>query len=128
LLEIRIQFLKYLVVSSINVILGYLIYLSLVVYGASIELSLLANYLFGISFSYFANQRIVFKVLDMSRLWLYFIIHIALLIFNIYLLKSVESFLNYDKLILQAVLVFPLALVNFAIMKFIVFNKKHPIM
>ena len=118
------KFVKYLFVGGSNVLLGYLIYASLILSGFSIIVAVCANYLFGILYSFSLNARWVFNHLGWSRLPIFTAIHSSMLITNIWLVNTLTSTYELNKFSAQAVILPTLALANYTILKNLVFREK----
>jgi putative flippase GtrA len=116
------RYLKYIITGFSNVLIGYGIYSGLLLMGFSILTSLVTNYLFGIFYSFIVNARWVFRANGWSRLPLFIVFHISVLFINLRLIDFMLTNSNLEKFSVQALLIFPIAILNFSLMKHFIFR------
>lgn len=124
MLFITKRFLKYVVVGSSNAALGYGVYACLIILEHSVFSALLVNYVFGILYSFVLNARWVFKSLGWTKLPIFIGLHFSIMFANIWLVKFILQSFNIGEIFAQAILILPLAIFNFLILKHFIFKKK----
>ncbi len=118
------KFVKYLIVGFINTIISYAIYAIIVTITLRPSFSLGISYLISIFINFQTTGKIVFNNSKNSLIIKFFLSYLTTFIINRYLLDTMVFNLKMDKYLSQALLVFPVALISFAILKHFVFVEK----
>lgn len=119
------KFVKYLFVGFINTVFSYLIYAIIVTISGRPTFSLGLSYIIGIIFNFQTTGRIVFKNKDDTLILKFFLSYIITFFINRYSLDTLVSTVGMDKYLSQAILVFPIAIISFFLLKFFVFKEKN---
>ncbi len=118
------KFIKFLFVGFMNTVFSYIIYAVCVTILSRPTLSLGVSYIIGILFNFQTTGRIVFKNSDNKLLTKFFLCYITTFIINRQALDSLVNTFGVDKYLSQAILVFPIAMVSFLLLKNFVFKEK----
>lgn len=117
------KFVKYLFVGFGNTVFSYIVYAIVVTITSRPTLSLGVSYIIGILFNFQTTGRIVFKNKDNTLIVKFFLSYLTTFFINRFSLDLLVSTMGVDKYLSQALLVFPIALISFALLKFFVFKK-----
>ena len=117
------KFVKFLFVGFINTVFSYIIYAVCVTILSRPTLSLGISYIIGILFNFQTTGRIVFKNSNNKLIVKFFICYITTFFINKYTLSTLVDTYGIDKYLSQAILVFPIALISFLLLKNFVFNE-----
>ncbi len=115
------KFIKYLFVGALNTFFSYAIYALFVAFGLVANLALTFQYIIGILFNFKTTGCLVFKNNNNKLIFKFIGCYIFTFILNSILLKILIMFLN--PYLAQFLLVLPIAMVAFCIMKFWVFKQ-----
>ena len=118
------KFVKYLFVGFMNTVFSYLVYAIVVTITNRPTYSLGISYIIGILFNFQTTGRIVFKNKDNTLIVRFFLSYLTTFFINRYALDTLVNTLGVDKYLSQAILVFPIAMISFMILKFFVFPEK----
>jgi len=118
------KFIKFLFVGGINTLFSYVIYALCVTIISRATLSLFISYVIGIMFNFQTTGRIVFKNSDNSLIYKFFGCYILTFLINRYALSTLVDTMGLNKYLSQALLVFPIAMVSFLLLKNFVFKEK----
>ncbi len=118
------KFVKYLFVGFGNTVFSYLVYALIVTITSRPTFSLLVSYIIGILFNFQTTGRIVFKNKNNSLLVKFFLSYFTTFLINKYALEGLVN-IGIDKYLSQAILVFPIAMISFFLLKNFVFIQKE---
>ena len=117
------KFVKFLFVGFMNTVFSYIIYAICVTILSRPTLSLAVSYVIGILFNFQTTGRIVFKNSDNKLIVKFFLCYITTFFINRYLLDTLVVDFHVDKYLSQAILVFPIAMLSFLLLKNFVFKE-----
>ena len=117
------KFVKFLFVGFMNTVFSYIIYAICVTILSRPTLSLAVSYVIGILFNFQTTGRIVFKNIDNKLIVKFFLCYITTFFINRYLLDTLVVDFHVDKYLSQAILVFPIAMLSFLLLKNFVFKE-----
>ena len=117
------KFVKFLFVGFMNTVFSYIIYVICVTILSRPTLSLAVSYVIGILFNFQTTGRIVFKNSDNKLIVKFFLCYITTFFINRYLLDTLVVDFHVDKYLSQAILVFPIAMLSFLLLKNFVFKE-----
>lgn len=115
------KFVKYLFVGFMNTVFSYVIYAICVTILSRPTLSLAVSYVIGILFNFHTTGRIVFKNKNNTLIFKFFLSYLTTFFINRYFLDMLVSTFHVDKYLSQAILVFPIAMISFMLLKHFVF-------
>ncbi len=115
------KFVKYLFVGFMNTVFSYMVYAICVTILSRPTLSLAISYVIGILFNFQTTGRIVFKNKNNTLIFKFFLSYLTTFFINRYFLDTLVSTFHVDKYLSQAVLVFPIAMISFLLLKHFVF-------
>lgn len=118
------KFVKYLFVGFMNTVFSYMVYAIIVTITNRPTFSLALSYIIGILFNFQTTGRIVFKNKNNTLIIKFFLSYLTTFFINRYMLELLVNTMNMDKYLSQALLVFPIAMISFTILKFFVFPEK----
>jgi len=116
------KFFKFLFVGALNTVFAYSIYALFVSVGLIPNVALTLQYIIGILWNFKTTGSIVFKNRDNKLIFKFFGAYIITFIINSSILYLLVDVLNLNDYLAQALLVLPMAMVSFVIMKFWVFK------
>ena len=117
------RFIKYLFVGALNTLFSYTLYAILVAVGLVANVALFVQYIIGVLWNFKTTGSLVFKNHNNKLIFKFIACYVFTFILNSIFLKLLTYYLN--PYISQAILVFPIALVSFVIMKFWVFKETN---
>ena len=121
-----IPFLRFLVVGGINTVFGYSVVALLIMLGLHYVLAVLLGQICGILFNFKTYGTLVFKNRDNRLILRFFGVYLFTYLLSIGLLKIFDMY-NVNVLVAWAIMVLPIALISFLLMRRFVFNTiKHP--
>jgi putative flippase GtrA len=123
-MKIDYKFIKFLFVGGLNTIFGYLIYSFFLFIGLNYVLATLLATIAGVLFNFKTTGVLVFKINDNKLLWKFFGVYAVVYALNIFFL-SIFNHLNINLYIAGFILLLPMALVSFYLMKRFVFGEKN---
>ncbi len=115
------KFVKYLFVGFMNTVFSYMVYAICVTILSRPTLSLAISYVIGILFNFQTTGRIVFKNKNNTLIFKFFLSYLTTFFINRYFLDTLVSTFHVDKYLSQAILVFPIAMISFLLLKHFVF-------
>ena len=115
------KFVKYLFVGFMNTVFSYVIYAICVTILSRPTLSRAVSYVIGILFNFQTTGRIVFKNKNNTLIFKFFLSYLTTFFINRYFLDMLVSTFHVDKYLSQAILVFPIAMISFMLLKHFVF-------
>lgn len=118
------KFVKYLFVGFMNTVFSYIVYAIIVTITGRATFSLALSYIIGILFNFQTTGRIVFKNKDNTLIVKFFLSYLTTFFINRYSLDTLVNTMGVDKYLAQALLVFPIAMISFTLLKYFVFKEK----
>ncbi|MBY0575597.1 MAG: GtrA family protein [Gallionellaceae bacterium] len=112
---------RFLIAGVINTLFGFAIYSVFIIIGVAVWLSLLAGMLSGTAFNFFTTGGYVFRDLSLTRFPRFVICYLFVYGVNILLIEIISFWLN-SKILPQAIVIFPLALLSYFLMARFVFS------
>lgn len=119
------KFVKYLFVGFMNTVFSYLVYAIVVTITSRATFSLAFSYIIGILFNFQTTGRIVFDNRDNKLIVKFFLSYLTTFFINRYSLDTLVNTMGCDKYLSQALLVFPIALISFMLLKNFVFKSEN---
>lgn len=120
-----VPFLRFLVVGVINAVFGYSVFALFILLGIHYALAVLLGHICGILFNFKTTGMIVFQNRDNRLIMRFFGVYLFTYLLTIGLLKIFEM-CNVNALVAMAIIVLPIALVSFLLMRRFVFKTmKH---
>ena len=116
---------RFLVAGGVNTLFGFVVYSLLVATGIAVWLALLAGMVLGTVFNFFTTGGYVFRELSPTRFPRFVICYLLVYSINLELIELILNLWN-NKILSQAVLVFPMALLSYFLMARFVFSSKTP--
>ncbi len=117
------RFIRFLFAGGVNTLFGFAVYSALILAGIAVWLALLAGTLLGTIFNFFTTGGYVFRDISRARVPRFVICYLILYGINFILLDGLSGWLD-DKIIAQAILIIPMALLSFFLMARFVFSSK----
>lgn len=121
----RDRFLRFLIAGGVNTLFGFVVYSLLIAAGMAVWLALFAGMLLGTVFNFFTTGGYVFRELSPARFPRFILCYLLVYLINLELIELVLTLLN-NKIVSQAILVFPMALLSYLLMGRFVFAQKPP--
>ncbi|MDO8813397.1 MAG: GtrA family protein [Gallionella sp.] len=116
---------RFMLAGGINTLFGFVVYSTFIIAGVAVWFALLAGMLFGTIFNFFTTGGYAFRELSLSRFPRFVICHLFIYSINLMLIELVSTWLS-NKILSQAILVFPMAMLSYFLMKrFVFFTKSH---
>lgn len=115
------KFVKFLFVGGLNTLFGYSIYSLFLFFGFHYALASLLGTVLGILFNFKTTGFFVFKNKDNTLVGRFFVVYLFVYIINVGFLRLFEFF-NINLYIAGFVLLLPMALLSFFLMKRFVFS------
>ena len=122
----RISFIRFLFVAGINTCFGYSMFALWVFLLKNMYLAVVVSTVINVLFNFNTYGRIVFKSKDHSRVFRFFGVYLISMSLNMLFLKILSEVGVTNPYIAGAILVLPLALLSFTLMKKYVFNTAVP--
>lgn len=120
----KIQFIKFLFVGCLNTAFGYLMYSLFLFIGFHYALASLLGTILGIFFNFKTTGGLVFKNKNNFLIFKFFAVYSIVYTVNVTSLKIFDYF-NINLYLAGFILLFPLALLSFILMKRFVFGEKN---
>lgn len=117
------KFFKFLIVGVINTLFSYFLYVIFVSIGLAANIALLFQYILGVIWNFKTTGTIVFNNKNNKLIFKFIASYIFTFTINSILLKLLINYVN--EYLAQAVLILPIALLSFIILKFWVFKIKQ---
>jgi putative flippase GtrA len=108
--------------GAINTLFGYAVYSLGIILGAQVWLALLAGMLLGSVFNFLTTGGYAFRQLSRQRYPRFVVCYLVVYGINLLLIDAM-SLWTTDKLVSQAILLVPLAMLSYALMVRLVFAK-----
>lgn len=122
--KIDSKFIRFLLVGGLNTAFGYFIYSLFLFFGFHYALASLFGTVFGILFNFKTTGVLVFQNKKNSLIFSFFAVYVFLYGLNVIGLKIFDYF-NINLYIAGFVLLLPMALLSFFLMKRFVFGEKN---
>ncbi|HET7175767.1 MAG TPA: GtrA family protein [Gammaproteobacteria bacterium] len=116
------RFVRYLLVGGLNTLFGFLVYSTFILLHCSTWLALIGGNVAGVVFNFFTIGGLVFLNLSPSRVPLFVLSYVVIYFVNLELIGWVAG-LVHGRIMAQAVLVLPMALLSYLILSTYVFKK-----
>ena len=120
-----IQFVYFILIGGMNTLLTLAVYFILVYLGLHYSLALIADYIFGISFSFFMNKHFTFHVQERATAKMFsrmLLTYGFLFLGNIILLAACVEFFEFDEYLAQILSFGVLLVIAFLAQKLFVFH------
>jgi putative flippase GtrA len=114
------RFLRFIVAGAVNTLFGYAVYGAGILLGAPVWMALLAGTVAGTVFNFFTTGGYAFRQLALRRYPSFVACYLLVYAGNLVLLGWLSAWIA-DKLVAQAMLVVPMALVSYVLMARVVF-------
>lgn len=114
---------RFLIAGGVNTLFGFAVYSLSIVAGMAVWLALLVGMLLGTVFNFFTTGGYVFRELSPARFPRFVICYLLVYGINFMLIELVATWLS-SKILTQAILVFPMALLSYFLMARFVFSSK----
>lgn len=118
----RSELLRFLLAGAVNTLFGYAIYSVGILAGTPVWMALMIGMLVGTVFNFFTTGGYAFRQLSPQRYPRFVGCYLLLYGINLLLIEGLSLWIS-DKLKVQAVLLFPLALLSYFLMARLVFVK-----
>lgn len=115
---------RFLIAGGVNTLFGFAVYSICIMAGMAVWLALLTGMLSGTAFNFFTTGGYVFRKLSLSRFPRFVVCYLFVYGINLLLMELITIWLN-SKILSQAILIFPLALLSYFFMSRFVFCSKH---
>jgi len=115
------KFIKFLFVGALNTAFGYFVYASFITLNSGHNVALTFQYILGILWNFKTTGSIVFKNHDNHLIYRFFGTYIFTYLINLICLNGL-IYLGLGKYLSQAVMVLPMAILSFIILKTFVFR------
>lgn len=120
------RFMRFLVAGGLNTLFGFAVYSFAIISGATVWFALLAGTISGTVFNFFTTGGYVFRELSLRRFPRFLLCYILVYGINLVLIKLLSLWLN-NKIVSQAILTFPMALLSYVLMARFVFYSNRPV-
>ena len=119
----RNRFIRFLVAGGVNTLFGFAVYSLLIAAGMAVWLALLVSMLMGTMFNFFTTGGYVFQKLSLARFPRFILCYLLVYFVNLKLIELILSLLS-NKILAQAILVLPMAMLSYFLMARFVFSSK----
>lgn len=117
------KFFKFLFVGLLNTAFSYFLYALFITIGLVANLALLLQYIFGVLWNFKTTGTIVFQNKNNKLIFKFVLSYVFTFLINSILLKILLNYIN--DYLAQAILILPIALLSFIILKYWVFKVKQ---
>ena len=122
------KFARFLLVGAINTLFGYFLYGSLILIGLNYKYAVLLATILGVLFNFQTTGRLVFGSKNNKLIFRFVLVYVATFLLNVEALRFVDGMnINIEQktkmLIAGAILVLPMAVISFVLMKLFVFRE-----
>lgn len=111
---------RFLAAGGVNTLFGFAVYSVFIIAGMEVWFALLAGMLLGTVFNFFTTGGYAFRELSLPRFPRFAICYLLIYGVNFMLIELISGWLS-DKILSQAILVFPMALLSYFLMVRFVF-------
>lgn len=119
----RNRFIRFLAVGGVNTLFGFGAYSLLILTGMAVWLALLVSMLLGTMFNFLTTGGYVFQKLSLARFPRFVLCYLLVYFINLELIELILTLLN-NKILAQAILVFPMAMLSYFLMARFVFASR----
>ncbi|MBE9072265.1 GtrA family protein [Microcystis sp. LEGE 08355] len=122
------KFARFLLVGAINTLFGYFLYGSLILIGMDYKYAVLLATILGVLFNFQTTGRLVFGSKNNKLMFRFVLVYVVTFLLNVEALRIVDA-IDIDieqktkMLIAGAILVLPMAVISFVLMKLFVFRE-----
>lgn len=116
------RFVRFLLVGGLNTLFGFLVYSAFILLHCPTWLALIGGNVAGVVFNFFTIGGLVFLNLSLSRVPLFVLSYVVIYFVNLDLIGWIAG-LVHGRIMAQAVLVLPMALLSYFILSTYVFRK-----
>lgn len=117
----RHRFVRFIAIGAVNTAVGFGIYASLVLAFASVPWALAGSNIFGMVFNFFTTGRYVFHNNSLRKLPAFALSYALLYCVNVAAINTLLHVIS-NKVVTQALLVLPMALISYLLLKAVVFG------
>jgi len=122
------KFARFLLVGAINTLFGYFLYGSLILIGINYKLAALLATIIGVLFNFQTTGRLVFGSKNNKLIFRFVLVYVVTFLLNVELLRIVDAIdigieQKTKMLIAGAILLLPMAVISFVLMKLFVFRE-----
>jgi putative flippase GtrA len=117
------EFMRFLVAGGVNTLFGFAVYSACILTGMAVWLALLVGMLSGTVFNFITTGGYVFRDISPPRFPRFVICYFFIYGINLLLIELVSTWLN-SKILSQAIITFPLALLSYFMMARFVLSSK----
>ena len=114
---------RFLVAGGVNTLFGFVVYGLLIAAGLAVWLALLVGMLLGTVFNFLTTGGYVFRELSPARFPRFVLCYLLVYFINLELIELTLTLLN-NKILSQAILVFPMAILSYFLMARYVFPSR----
>lgn len=115
---------RFLIAGLVNTLFGFAVYSVCIIAGMALWLALLMGMLSGTVFNFFTTGGYVFRELSLARFPRFVVCYLIVYGVNFLLIEIIASWLD-SKILSQAIITFPLALLSYFLMERFVFSSKQ---
>jgi putative flippase GtrA len=115
------RFLKFLVIGGVNTVFGYLMFFLLTLTGLHYSLSALFATVAGVVFNFFTISRFVFRKRENRLLAKFCLVYGIVYVLDVFSIRVIKEF-GLGVLVIQAILLFPTAIISYTLNRIIVFR------
>ena len=119
----KYEFMRFLVAGGINTLFGFVVYSTCILSGVPVWIALLSGMIAGTVFNFFTTGGYVFRQLALRRFPGFVICYLLIYGANLMLIEFISSWLS-SKILSQAIITPPLAVLSYFIMSRFVFTAK----
>jgi len=122
------RFVRFLLVGVLNTIFGYSLFAVLILIGLNYKYAVLIGTILGVLFNFQTTGRLVFGSKNNKLIFRFVLVYVATFLLNVEALRFVDGMnINIEQktkmLIAGAILVLPMAVISFVLMKLFVFRE-----
>ncbi len=117
------RFMRFLLAGGVNTLFGFAAYSLAIIAGAEVWLALLIGMLLGTVFNFFTTGGFVFREILPARFPRFVLCYLLVYVINLQLIELIFIYSN-NKILSQAILVFPMAILSYFLMARMVFPPK----
>jgi putative flippase GtrA len=118
--EAKNRFIRFLISGGVNTLFGFAVYSIFILSGATVWLALISGTVIGALFNFFTTSGFVFRDLSFTRAPRFLLCYALVYVINLQALEWLSSSLS-NKIVSQAILVLPIAVLSYLLMKKFVF-------
>ncbi|MCA2655352.1 MAG: GtrA family protein [Microcystis sp. M015S2] len=124
----KYKFVRFLLVGALNTLFSYFLYGSLILIGLNYKYAVLLATILGVLFNFQTTGRLVFGSKNNKLMFRFVLVYVVTFLLNVEALRIVDAIdigieQKTKMLIAGAILVFPLAVISFILMKLFVFRE-----